>query len=185
VALTYAGFAIAGGNHLQVWEPTGSFKVTDLLPGAAFTGVVLGIITGAIVGSLQWIVLRSWAPAVRWWIPLTALGFGIVHGFNDALTYRPLDLPVIHILDGVVVGTAQWFALRRVLLRAWLWLPAVAIAWVAGSTIAVALLGQVTGDPLAELFVGWGSAGLVIGAVTGAVLVAERSGEVATEPARP
>jgi hypothetical protein len=171
VAVTYLGFALAGGNHLQALQSTTSLGLADILPGAALGGFVFGAVAGAIVGALQRVVLRSWAPGVRWWIPLTALAFGLVHAFNDAFQFRPLDLPVVLVADGLVLGSLQWVALRGALQRSWVWVPAVTIAWLVGSLLAVALLEQVLGDPLAELFVGWASAGLVMGLVTGAVLL--------------
>jgi hypothetical protein len=171
VALTYLGFALAGGNHLQAPGVTFLFDATDIDPSAALVGLVFGLVNGAIVGALQWIVLRSWVPGVHWWMPLTALGFGLIHAFNDAVPYRPLDLTVILVADGVVLGALQWFALRRALPRSWVWLPAVTIGWLAGFTLAIALLARGVGDPLVELLVGWGSAGLVMGLITGAVLL--------------
>ncbi len=185
VAVTYLGFAVAGGNHLQAQAPTVSFDVANLLPSAALFGFVFGGVGGAIVGALQRVVLRSWAPGVRWWIPLTALAFGLVHAFNDAFRYPPFDIPVVLLADGVVLGALQWSALRRALPRSWVWLPAVAIGWLAGGLVAIALLSQAISDPLAELFVGWGSAGLVLGLITGAVLLLQLGPEKATTPATP
>jgi hypothetical protein len=185
IAVTYLGFALAGGNHLQVQAPTISFDLANILPGAALVGFVFGVVGGAIVGALQRVVLRSWATGVRWWIPLTALGFGLVHAFNDAFHYPPFDIPVVLLADGVVLGALQWFALRRALPRAWVWLPAVAIGWLAGGLVSIALLSQRTGDPLAELFVGWGSAGLVMGLVTGVLLLLQLGRGNATTLATP
>lgn len=185
IALTYIGFALGGGNHLQALVPTTAFNALDIDPRAALFGFVFGAVAGSIAGALQWVVLRSCATGVRWWIPMTALAFGVIHAFNDALPYRPLDLPVILMADGVVLGTLQWFALRRALPQSWVWLPAVAIAWLAGFSVAAALLGNGSGDPLAEVFVSWGSAGLVMGLVTGVVLLLQLGREKATTLATP
>jgi hypothetical protein len=125
-------------------------------------------------------VLRSWVPGVRRWIPLTALAFGLVHAFNDALPYRPLDIPVVLAADGVVLGALQWFALRRALPRSWVWLPAATIGWLAGGLVSTTLLAQGASDPLVEIFVGWGSAGVVMGLITGTVLLRQLSPKQAT-----
>ena len=184
VGVTYLGFALAGGNHLQAQAPTVSFDLANILPSAALFGFVFGAVGGAIVGALQRIVLRSWVSGVRWWIPLTAVGFGLIHAFNDAFQYPPFDIPIVLLADGVVLAALQWFALRRALPRSWVWLPAAAIGWLVGGLVAIALLSQV-GDPLAELFLGWGSAGLVLGLITGAVLLLQRGPEKATRLATP
>jgi hypothetical protein len=185
VAVTYLGFALAGGNHLQAQAPTVSFDLANVLPDAALLGFVFGAVGGAIVGALQRVVLRSWVPGVRWWIPLTAVAFGLVHAFNDAFRYPPFDIPVVLLADGIVLGALQRSALRRALPRSWVWLPAVAIGWLAGGLMAIALLPHTAGDPLAELFVGWGSAGLVIGLITGAALLLQPGPQEATAPATP
>jgi hypothetical protein len=185
VAVMYVGFALVGGNHLQAQAPTRSFDFADILPSAALFGLLFGIVGGAIVGALQWVVLRPWVPGVRWWIPLTALAFGLIHAFNDSFQYPPFDIPAVLLADGVVLGALQWFALRRALPRSWVWLPAVAIGWLAGMLFSIALLPQLGGDPLAELLLGWGSAGLVTGLITGAVLLLQLGPEKATTLATP
>jgi hypothetical protein len=170
VALTYVGFAMFGGNHLQTVGPTAPFDPSDIDASAASVGFLFGAVAGSIIASLQWIVLRSWAPRARAWIPFTALGFGLAHAFNDAVPYRPFDLPVILLAGGLVIGVLQSIALRHELPRKWVWVPVVALAWVLGFTAGIAMLGMVK-DPLAELFVGSGTAGLVIGLITGTALL--------------
>jgi hypothetical protein len=171
VALTYIGFAMCGDNHLQALGPTTTFDPSDIDASAAGVGFVFGAVAGAIVASLQWIVLRSWAPHARGWIPLTALGFGLGHAFNDAVPYRPLDLLVILLAGGLVLGVMQSIALRDELRKPWTWVAVVALAWVLGFSAGTALLGQIVTNPLAELFVAHGTAGLVIGLITGMALV--------------
>lgn len=185
VALTYLGFALAGGNHLQAHAPTTPFNFADILPSAALFGLVFGVVSGVIVGALQRVVLRSWVPGVQWWIPLTALAFGLVHAFNDAFPYRPLDIPVLLAADGVVLGALQWVALRRALPRSWVWLPAATIGWLSGGLVSTTLLAQGASDPLVEVFVGWGSGGIVMGLITGLVLLLQLGREKATTLATP
>lgn len=169
VALTYVGFAMCGGNHLQTSGPTVPFDPPDVDASAAAVGFVFGAVGGAIIASLQWIVLRSLAPRARGWIPFTALGFGLAHAFNDVVPYRPLDLPVIVLADGLVIAVLQSIALLHELPQ-WFWVPVAAVAWVLGFTVGIALLGQIETSPLAELLIGHGAIGLVIGVITGAAL---------------
>jgi hypothetical protein len=180
VAVTYLGFVFFGGNHLQALGPTAAFHPADIDTSAAIVGFVFGAVAGSIIGFLQWLVLRSWAPRTRGWIPLTALGFGLAHAFNDAVPYRPLDVLVIVLADGLVIGALQSIALRHELPRPWVWVPVVAVAWVLGLTLGIFLLIGIVSNPLAELVVGHGAAGLVIGLITGTALfwqVGPRSSE--------
>jgi hypothetical protein len=190
IAMTYLGFSLAGGNHLVILGPTVSFDPSDIDASAAIVGFVFGAVAGAIIASLQWIVLRSWAPAARRWIPFTALGFGLAHLLNDAVPYRPLDLSWIILLHGVVIGVCQAMALRGTLARSWIWVPVASVAWIAGFTLATTLVRVIVGDPLAELFVAWGTAGLTIGLITGVALTLQidpRTHELdrASPPANP
>ena len=182
VAVTYLGFAMFGDIHLQLAGGTTSFDPSDIAADAILVGFLFGAVSGALIGSLQWIVLRSWAPRARGWIPCTAIGFGFAHAMNDAVPYRPLDLLATLLIGGVGLGAMQAIALRHVIARPWIWVAVVAVAWTLGWTAAAAVLGTIERNPLAELFLGNGTAGLLIGAITGGALLSQLgSGEVAAE----
>jgi hypothetical protein len=180
VAVTYLGFATFGDIHLQMVGPTTSFDPSDIAAEAVLVGFLFGAVSGALIGSLQWIVLRSWAPRARGWIPCTAIGFGLAHALNDAVPYRPLDLLVTLLIGGVLLGAMQAIALRHVISKPWARVAVVALAWTLGWTVAAAVIGTIERNPLAELFLGNGAAGLLIGAITGGALLSQLgSGEVA------
>jgi hypothetical protein len=171
VAVTYFGFAVFGDIHLQSAGATASFDPSDISIEAVLVGFLFGAVSGALIGALQWIILRSWVPSARGWIPFTAIGFGLAHAMNDAVPYRPLDLVATLLIGGVLVGAMQAIALRHVFPTPWFWVAVVALAWSLGWTVATVVIGTIVRNPVAELFFGNGAAGLVIGAITGGALV--------------
>jgi hypothetical protein len=46
-------------------------------PVRAISFVVLGLVAGAILGTAQWIVIRRQMPAVKHWVPSTAIGLAV------------------------------------------------------------------------------------------------------------
>jgi hypothetical protein len=171
VGLTLVGFLMAGFFiHIGAVGPTTSFNPRDLNLSAALVGFLFGGVSGLIIASLQWLVLKSWAPNARLWIPLNAVGFGLEHAFNDALPYRPLDLPLILAIGGIIIGLAQSIALRHTLSKAFLWVPVAVFAWFLGLQLGFAWLIIFDKNPLAELATVFGTAGLTIGTITGVAL---------------
>ena len=65
------------------------------------------------------------------------------------------------------------------------WLPAATIGWLSGGLVSTTLLAQGASDPLVEVFVGWGSGGIVMGLITGLVLLLQLGREKATTLATP
>src|SRR5215207_8785576 len=77
VGLTMVGFILASDLHRQTSGPTIPFALQDIdLSGAVF-GFVLGAVSGLIIGSLQWRILKSWMPSYRLWVAFTMVGFGL------------------------------------------------------------------------------------------------------------
>ena len=171
MGVTYLGFAMFGDIHLQLVGPTARINLGDF--AVPVVGFAFGAVSGALVGVLQWLVLRSWAPAAQWWIPASMVGFGLAHALNDAFPYRPLDLIVILVIGGVLVSIPQAVALRHVLPRPWTWVPVATVAWVVGWSVAAAVIPGIVRNPLGELFLGGGSAGLVFGITTGVALLTQ------------
>lgn len=171
VGLTLVGFLMAGFFiHTQAEGPTTAFNPSDLNLGAAVVGFLFGGVSGLIIATLQWLVLKAWVPNARLWIPLNAVGFGLEHAFNDALPYRSLDLPLVLVIGGIIIGLAQYIALRHTLSRAFLWVPVAAFAWFLGLQLGFAWLVVFDKNPLAGLVTVFGTAGLTIGAITGIAL---------------
>jgi hypothetical protein len=171
LGLTTAAFFLGADLHLQAESPTIGFNPRDF--EFAVVGFVFGAISGLISGSLQWFALRPWLPNPRRWILANVIGFGLVHFLHDSLPYRPLDLWLILIIDGSIIGLAQYFVLRPALSRANLWVPIAAIGWFIGFQLGFTILRVV--DPievLVERAIELGTAGLIAGVVTGVALKA-------------
>lgn len=133
-ALTVVGYFLAGGFHFPTGFASDTFDPRTVGLGSGLVGFVFGTVSGVIIASLQWIILRSWASNARSWIPLNVMGFGLVHALGDAVPYMPIVLA-----GGIVIGLAQYLALRRVLTRPILWIPIAAIAWYAGFQLGLTL----------------------------------------------
>ncbi len=121
MVLNMVGYFVAGDLHYQE-SGLLVFNFRDVDPFATVVGFAFGAVSGLIVGSLQWLVLRTWLTQARLWIPLNMLGFGLVHAINDALpNYRLLPLPLLWLLGGFIIGLCQYLALRYSISRAGYW----------------------------------------------------------------
>ncbi len=149
---------------------------------AAALGMILlmtasGAIEGAVVGLLQWSVLRRALPAVsrRAWVVATLAGalvawflgslpstlIGLASGPAEAAA--PAQEPpaalvltmaaAMGLVLGAILGMPQWRVLRRVVGRAWIWMPANSVAWALGmpAVFAAVDLAQQTGSAAGAL----------------------------------
>jgi hypothetical protein len=105
-----------------------------------------GVVEGAVLGLAQARVLRRVLPVVSpsRWTAATAAGAGVAWSAGLTPGYawdRAADLPpAVQVVGGVGLGSvlllslgvAQWLVLRRGLPRAGWWVPATALAWLAG-----------------------------------------------------
>ncbi|MBB1253872.1 hypothetical protein H3146_10925 [Streptomyces sp. OF3] len=175
-------------------------------PALAGALLVAGAVEGAVLGAAQAHVLRRALPSVEGvrWIAATA----VAALFAWALALTPTVVPggvggwpaAVLVPAAVVaglalllsVGVAQWWVLRPHVPRAWLWIPANAVAWSAGlamfALVSTPLWREGQGPVLVAL-IGVG-AGLVMAAtfaaVTGWALVRllRRARQGAPEPER-
>lgn len=88
-------------------------------------GWVLGVIVGwALLGVLQWLVLREQVPDAGWWVAAHAVALvmaGPGVGFVTWLTGAPVETAVGSVLRwlafgavyGIVTGSALWWLLRE------------------------------------------------------------------------
>lgn len=110
-----------------------------------------GVAAGAVVGGMQWLLLRARTRQAGWWVLASAAGAGLTGlavenllvdtGLLDRLWLLSWGAGVLVAggMAGAVVGAAQWFVLRRWVQRAgW---------WVLASGVGFAL-----GDGFAEVF---------------------------------
>lgn len=174
VGLTLLGFLLSIFFHFPAGGASETLDPQDINLGGAVAGFIFGAISGLIIASLQWIVLRAWMPGARLWIPLNALGYGLLHAFGDAIPY----MPVVLVGGGIIIGAAQAIALRQELSNAILWVPVAAAAWYAGFKIGFAF-------PIAEGEYPLIAAALIYSAITGLAIkfmVLDRKSQPASQP---
>ena len=123
--LAFLGFPAAG--------------VAARLVGAVTTpvrAVLAGAISGATLGLVQWLVLRSRLPlAPAWWIAGTSLGMAVGLGIGAVLLGHETagnELLGRAAITGVCIGVSQAIVLQPFVPLAPLWAGAVAIGWPLG-----------------------------------------------------
>lgn len=151
--------------------------------------VLAGMIEGATFSYVQWLVLRRYLPQLsgRTWIGATAVAAGIAW----ALVLLALSIPnpevipiwvliIAGVLFGstflVLIGGAQWLALRHVTARAGWWILANAIGWPIGVIVSIIGIGLIPDGASLGLMIVIGIAsgvmmGIIVGAITGGFLV--------------
>jgi len=92
VGLTLLGFFLSIGFHFPTSFASPVLNPEDIDMSGAILGFVFGAVSGLIIASLQWLVLKAWFPRARLWVLPTAAGYGVVHAFGDAVPYMPLVL---------------------------------------------------------------------------------------------
>ena len=98
------------------------FSVVEPAFGLLVGGAAVGAIGGAVLGVLQWLVLRWQLARVGWAVGGAAFG----------------------LVGGAVAGFLQWLVLRRRLARAGWWITASTVGWAIGPVIV--LFGGVVGE---------------------------------------
>jgi hypothetical protein len=187
------GTLLIGAFLLVQAEPT-----LGAIPAAAL-GVLAGaVIEGSVVGTAQWLVLRSPLQRMKWrtWVLATALGaciawtLGMIPstflfsgpetgtagpgGMSDLVIYALAA--GMGLVLGSILGVPQWLALRRHVPKAGWWILANAAAWLLGMVVVFMGTSFIPADgitwPVALvllLFVV--AAGAVVGAVHGLMLI--------------
>jgi hypothetical protein len=84
------------------------------LAGRTLRGVIDGASGGAIIGTLQWRVLRPWVTGVRWWVPASIAGWALAGGAANAVGYfvDGLDIVVLFVFAAGATGGALNAILR-------------------------------------------------------------------------
>lgn len=170
VGLSILGYLFAGFLHMPGDGPTLAFSLRALDLTAGLIGFVFGAVTGVVVGTLQWIVLKTWVPKVRGWILLNALAFGLVHALNDAGLFNSLSGSLGLLVDGLIIGAAQAIVLRPALIRFYIWPVVISITWFLGFGWAYAFENALETNPLLSLLVAYGGTGLIIGGIMGIII---------------
>jgi hypothetical protein len=138
-------------------------------PIDSFVAAVLaGAVAGAVIGTGQWIVLRSCDFDAKW-IAATAAGLGtglglgqLVFGYGTSMA----DVALIGVASGLGIGAAQWPLLRTHARNSLLWIPTVAVFW----TLAWIVTTTVGVDPADRWAIFGVSGALTFVVLSGAVL---------------
>jgi hypothetical protein len=138
--------------------------VSFQVPGELGT-LSLSLVMGTVLGLAQWLMLRGIIRSAVWWIPGSALGWGIgfLSGAYLANLLQLADVGMYLVLGGVIglcSGFAQWLVLRRVSSYANWWIPVSMFSW------ASAFIYYQGGISLHGAFFG-----LLVGIVSGWALV--------------
>lgn len=95
--------------------------------------VMEALVGGLLIGLCLWLILRKRAGITIVWIPLTVTGilvseadtFLFYFGYTDAISFSS---PLLTMALGALLGTSQWFALRKSISEAYWWIAINSIA---------------------------------------------------------
>jgi hypothetical protein len=90
------------------------------------------VLLGITIGIFQWLVIRSYLPNAKYWIPATATGYllsALIFALANSdptrlLRTELLNNMILFGLMGFVIGVSQWWVLRRHYERSGLWVLA-------------------------------------------------------------
>jgi hypothetical protein len=169
--------------------------VLAVVLGTLLEGTLVGYAQAHVLGARlpalsprRWIAATSLGAGIAWtlgMVPSTVTALAHLPSDPAAARLGPAELPtgpmlllaaLLGALLGPVLALPQWRVLRQFVPRAWRWLPANAAAWVVGMVIVFAGMHEVVwsrGVPATvdAVFSICAVAGLLVGAVHGAVLV--------------
>lgn len=136
--------------------------------------LVEGVIGGLLIGGAQWWMLRSHLPKPYRWLVATVLGWGALTLFRIGalgwmapgtpnLFFRVLLGLLYGAYVGTVLGTAQWLAMRKQVVRAWRWVPlssgiwavAIAFGWLIGGSLRA--VSHLFVSEVIGLVIAWGA----------------------------
>ncbi len=121
-----------------------------------------------LAGSLQSVFLAG-TLTVRSWILASVTGVALMAGLAFALAMIETELGLLGVtLLGPTLGILQWRLLRKKLRKAWCWILASVLGWIAGG-LAIAMEGlNMDANPSSPP--GWMVLGAINGAITGLTL---------------
>ena len=124
--------------------------------------IIVGITTGALIGFLQWLILRRCGYRVNWkWVASSSLACAAFPTLGEiARSSQQLQAQnLAAILGAVILGIVQWRILRQFVNMAGWWILANAIT-------GAILFRSITPSPSYLLFTG-----IILGGVTGGFLI--------------
>lgn len=178
---TAVGWALAGFAGLPIGRVVFAEAGTRAVLSVLGTMGLFGTLIGALIGASQWMYLRWRLRGANWWIPATAIGWGI--GLPLALLLNfwagfALSAILYGVMIGVAVGFTQWLFLKRWTNFAGRWILISIVTLPLGITLA-GLVDQslASGAQAAWEQMRWGTAfsggiaGLFVGLLTGITLL--------------
>jgi hypothetical protein len=125
--LAFLGFPIAG-------------LLANLVGGVTtpVRAIFAGAIAGAVLGLIQWLVLKSRLPMLPiWWVIATSAGFAVGLAISTALLGSETagsELLWRGAITGLFIGAAQFIVLQRVLPlpQSLVWIGVVGLFWALG-----------------------------------------------------
>jgi hypothetical protein len=172
---TFVGFIGGGALALAISGPV------DALPAA----VGGGALSGAVIGTGQWLALRGRLAKAEWWIPATAIGQAVGLAVGAAVVgYRTglQDLAIQGAITGLGVGLLQALVLRPHVATWFWWALAMPPLWALGWIVTT--LGGIRVD---QHFTNFGAYGAITFAVLSGLLLVQllRAPRPIVEVARP
>lgn len=130
-------------------------------------GLMAGTLTALLVGGIQTAILTIITSGAWRWMLASWAALVISHTIGDMLP-DPMALPVVIAVGGVMLGVAQWLALRQSVPRSPSWIAVTAIAWAAAIWLGLRITPASADWQTGHLVVGITS-GSLLGIATGAL----------------
>jgi hypothetical protein len=171
VLVSIIGFSVAAMLGAKV-----AYVLFDRDDFDATLAIATGIVMGAIIGYLQWVVLREKITRADWWVLASALGFAAFLATPGVVGLRenPSVVGILGVIAlGLVGGSLQCLILRQQIKRVGWWMVGTmsgALVGEVGFPILTAL-GATSNYDLSAIILGL-TFGTGYGAITGGVLVA-------------
>lgn len=100
---------------------------------------------GTAMAVLQWLVLRSQVPQAGLWVLTSTIGWTV--GLMILIVALPSEAGLVFgPILGLVLGFAQWLALKRWFRHAGWWLMISPLAWTVGTLFGFIMIGAVVGS---------------------------------------
>ena len=131
-AFTIVAFPLGGLAAVQLGSTQGGF----------ISAALAGLVSGAVLGTAQWLALRP-AVSAYWIAAAAAAGLAVGAGLGATVTAGQTSAGalVVHgLVAGAVTGAAQAVLLRRGVAKAALWMLVVAASWAAAWFITAAVI---------------------------------------------